>query len=106
LIWPAVLESHGSCTTKKIKRKEKTTPFGVNLMRSQVLYLAAQASQESQDSCGRGAMLCGHLTNLLFSHMLSIRREVSAMCASSFSAILALHTAGSLGVVLAERTKT
>ncbi len=25
------------------KRKEKTTPFGVNLMRSQVLYRAAQA---------------------------------------------------------------
>jgi len=24
------------------KRKEKTTPFGVNLMRSQVLYWAAQ----------------------------------------------------------------
>ena len=24
------------------KRKEKTTPFGVNLMRSQVLYQAAQ----------------------------------------------------------------
>ena len=24
------------------KRKEKTTPFGVNLMRSQVLYRAAQ----------------------------------------------------------------
>ncbi len=26
------------------KRKEKTTPFGVNLMRSQILYRAAQAS--------------------------------------------------------------
>ncbi len=25
-----------------LKRKEKTTPFGVNLMRSQVLYRAAQ----------------------------------------------------------------
>ncbi len=28
----------------KKKRKEKTTPFGVNLMRSQVLYQAAQIS--------------------------------------------------------------
>ncbi len=27
----------------KKKRKEKTTPFGINLMRSQVLYRAAQA---------------------------------------------------------------
>jgi len=27
---------------KKRKRKEKTTPFGVNLMRSQELYWAAQ----------------------------------------------------------------
>ncbi len=27
---------------KEKKRKEKTTPFGVNLMRSQVLYRAAQ----------------------------------------------------------------
>ena len=30
------------------KRKEKTTPFGVNLMRSQVLY---QAAQETVSSC-------------------------------------------------------
>ncbi len=29
------------CQVEK-KRKEKTTPFGVNLMRSQVLYRAAQ----------------------------------------------------------------
>ncbi len=26
----------------ELERKEKTTPFGVNLMRSQVLYRAAQ----------------------------------------------------------------
>ena len=30
------------------KRKEKTTPFGVNLMRSQVLYRAAQAQLDSR----------------------------------------------------------
>ncbi len=29
---------------KEKKRREKTTPFGVNLMRSQVLYRAAQVS--------------------------------------------------------------
>ena len=29
----------------KADRKEKTTPFGVNLMRSQVLYRAAQEQQ-------------------------------------------------------------
>jgi len=28
---------------KRKERKEKTTPFGVNLMRSQVLYQAAQS---------------------------------------------------------------
>ncbi len=28
------------------KRKEKTTPFGVNLMRSQVLYRAAQGLKD------------------------------------------------------------
>jgi len=28
------------------KRKEKTTPFGVNLMRSQVLYRAAQEQHQ------------------------------------------------------------
>jgi len=32
---------------KKKKRKEKTTPFGVNLMRSQVLYRAAQSSNKN-----------------------------------------------------------
>ena len=30
------------CICKKKKRKEKTTPFGVDLMRSPVLYRAAQ----------------------------------------------------------------
>jgi len=30
-------------------RKEKTTPFGVNLMRSQVLYRAAQDEQQHVD---------------------------------------------------------
>ncbi len=30
------------CQTAATSRKEKTTPFGVNLMRSQVLYRAAQ----------------------------------------------------------------
>ena len=29
---------------KKRKEKEKTTPFGVNLMRSQVIYRAAQVT--------------------------------------------------------------
>ena len=29
------------------KRTEKTTPFGVNLMRSQVLYRAAQGSADA-----------------------------------------------------------
>jgi len=29
----------------KRKEKEKTTPFGVNLMRSQVLYRAAQVNE-------------------------------------------------------------
>ena len=33
---------------KKRKGKEKTTPFGVNLMRSQVLYRAAQEPCEKQ----------------------------------------------------------
>ena len=32
---------------KKRKRKEKTTPFGVNLMRSQVLYRAAQENKRN-----------------------------------------------------------
>ena len=32
---------------KKKKRKEKTTPFGVKLMRSQVLYWAAQVYSAS-----------------------------------------------------------
>ena len=31
---------------KKKKKKKKTTPFGVNLMRSQVLYWAAQGCAE------------------------------------------------------------
>jgi len=34
----------------KQKRKEKTTPFGVNLMRSQVLYRAAQGGTSAR-SC-------------------------------------------------------
>ncbi len=33
----------------KRKRKEKTTPFGVILMRSQVLYRAAQACVDASD---------------------------------------------------------
>ena len=33
---------------KKRTRKEKTTPFGVNLMRSQVLYQAAQAKSQCE----------------------------------------------------------
>jgi len=31
------------------KRKEKTTPFGVNLMRSQVLYRAAQFALQQNE---------------------------------------------------------
>jgi len=34
-----------SSQKKKEKRKEKTTPFGVNLLRSPVLYWAAQGGQ-------------------------------------------------------------
>ncbi len=34
-----------SCPLQEKKRIEKTTPFGVNLMRSQVLYQAAQVAQ-------------------------------------------------------------
>ena len=36
-------EQKRSVTPLEQKRKEKTTPFGVNLMRSQVLNRAAQA---------------------------------------------------------------
>ncbi len=41
----------GNCTAFYLsqvskERKEKTTPFGVNSMRSQVLYRAAQVSQQ------------------------------------------------------------
>ena len=32
----------GKAAKKEKKRKEKTTPFGVNLTRSQVIYRAAQ----------------------------------------------------------------
>ena len=35
-------DSRQSKLKGSIERKEKTTPFGVNLMRSQVLYRAAQ----------------------------------------------------------------
>jgi len=41
------------CITMRLplKRKEKTTPFGVNLKRSQVLYRAAQKQSISQSVC-------------------------------------------------------
>jgi len=39
-----------------VKRKEKTTPVGVNLMRSQVFY---QAVQGYQQFCMHGQRLCG-----------------------------------------------
>ena len=35
-------------TRKEKKRKEKTTPFGVNLMRSPVIY---QAAQDQYNTC-------------------------------------------------------
>ncbi len=41
----------GSCQLLEKKRKEKTTPFGVNLMRSQVLYRAAQLPILTWDAC-------------------------------------------------------
>ena len=44
---------HLCCSGKHLsgkKRKEKTTPFGVNLMRSQILYQAAQTCQPVPDS--------------------------------------------------------
>ena len=37
----------GLCTPKKEKRKEKTTPFGVNLTRSLVIYQAAQIDTQT-----------------------------------------------------------
>ena len=36
-----------TCSAEENKRKEKTTPFGFNSMRSQVLYQAAQSSAEA-----------------------------------------------------------
>ena len=38
------LQVGGKLSRKEMKRKEKTTPFGVTLMRSQVLYRAAQVA--------------------------------------------------------------
>ncbi len=38
----AIIEFHGCLLLSFEEGKEKTTPFGVNLMRSQVLYRAAQ----------------------------------------------------------------
>jgi len=35
------------------KRKENTMPFGVNLMKSQVLYRAAQDDEDDDDAFGR-----------------------------------------------------
>ena len=42
--WAPVKKAGLFCLRKEKKRKEKTTPFGVNLMRSQVVYRAAQVS--------------------------------------------------------------
>jgi hypothetical protein len=72
---PALLESHVSMLSVKIvafwlptchqgglslctrkKRKEKTTPFGVNSMRSQVLYRAAQ-------DCAQQTLKCAEQTS-------------------------------------------
>ena len=54
-------------------RKEKTTPFGVNLMRSQVLYRAAQAllahSHNAQLAHSHNAQLAhSHNVQLAHSH--------------------------------------
>ena len=52
------------------KRKEKTTPFGVNLMRSQVLYRAAQKGEEMcacacpHMACPLQAIICCSASNL------------------------------------------
>jgi len=43
LPWMLVSTPHSiKCDMKRKEKEEKTTPFGVNLMRSQVLYRAAQ----------------------------------------------------------------
>ncbi len=39
---------------------EKTTPFGLNLMRSQVLYLAAHQCVTCCERCWRLGILCSH----------------------------------------------
>ena len=43
---------------RKKKREEKTTPFGVSLMRSQVLYRAAQGSADDDLSLSPLSVLC------------------------------------------------
>ncbi len=42
-------QMHRQLAKEKKKRKEKTTPFGVNLMRSPVLYRAAQELAKDSD---------------------------------------------------------
>ncbi len=42
---------HNHDRSEHKKRKEKTTPFGVNLMRSQVLYQAAQIRKQYHLLC-------------------------------------------------------
>ncbi len=52
------------------KRKENTTPFGINFMRSQVLYLAAQvmdlctAGPEQMTETAAGLCDCQHMPRL------------------------------------------
>ncbi len=59
-------------TLKEKKRKEKTTPFGVNLMTSPVLYRAVQAPCKNKTSWHKPAALpqlgCNTLDPLFHKH--------------------------------------
>ena len=52
-------------TKEKKKKKEKTTPFGVNLMRGQVLYWAAQEVKSYTRLPRTQWMTCLHTWTLL-----------------------------------------
>ena len=52
------------------KRKEKTTPFGVNLMRSQVVYRAAQGGEPCIDSSASQSRPLRMMQHVSFIHAL------------------------------------